>query len=104
MKGRQWVLFLCILARHVILFLSVSFNYKMNRFTSCWVINWLSGRAQRAVVNKAVSGWWPASNGVPQGSSVWTVLTFLLEIWMQELDVSIANLLIIHNWEILLTL
>lgn len=58
-------------------------NCEMNRFTSCWVINWLSGRAQRAVVNRAASGWWPVSNSVPQGSSLWTTLSmFLLVIWM----------------------
>ena len=33
-----------------------------------WVNNWLTGQAQRILVNGVTSGWWLVTGGIPQGS------------------------------------
>jgi len=54
-----------------------------------WVANWQNSRAQIIVVTGATGG---------QCSSV-----FLSMIWMEELNASLAGLLMIENREVLLT-
>lgn len=69
----------------------------------CWVLKWLDSRAQRVVVNRTITGWQLVTSSIPQGSILGPDMTFLSTIWMQDCNVSAARLLVVINWQVLLT-
>jgi len=50
------------------IFLDKMSKCEMGRVTVHWLKNWLNGRSQSVVTNKARSAWQPVTNDVPQGS------------------------------------
>jgi len=62
----------------------------------CWLKNWLNSRAQRVAVNGAASDWQLVFLRAQSEGQLST-------IWMKDLDAPLASLLLILNWEVVLT-
>ena len=65
----------------------------LDKCTLCWVKNWLDSRAQRVVVNRVPSSWWPVT-GVFLRVQYWGQLCSgsLSMIWMRRSGVPSISL------------